>query len=105
MSRSRQSEKQPIIDELALIEHAHMGRSFRARRTVQCVKDKVITIEQAYAVTTIQAKTRERLALTTSNFKMSLKSLTFTESYYFHVYVVSCDVHFRYSHDAIMWTV
>ena len=33
-SRSRQSEKQPIVDELALIEHAHMGRSFRARRTV-----------------------------------------------------------------------
>ena len=22
------------------------------------------------------------------------------ESYYFHVYVVSCDVHFRYSDDA-----
>ena len=32
-SRSRQSEKQPIIVELALIEHAHMGRSFRASRT------------------------------------------------------------------------
>ena len=33
-SRSRQSEKQPIVDELALIEHAHMGRSFHARRIV-----------------------------------------------------------------------
>ena len=33
-SRSRQSEKQPMVDELAPIEHAHMGRSFRARRTV-----------------------------------------------------------------------
>ena len=33
-SRSRQSEKQPIVDELALIEHSPMGRSFRARRTV-----------------------------------------------------------------------
>ena len=32
-SRSRQSEKQPIIVELALIEHAHTGRSFRASRT------------------------------------------------------------------------
>ena len=32
-SRSRQSEKQPIIVELALIEHAHMGRSFRASST------------------------------------------------------------------------
>ena len=30
--RSRQSEKQPIIVELALIEHAHMGRSFRTSR-------------------------------------------------------------------------
>ena len=36
------------------------------------VTDKVITIEQAYAVTTIQALTRERLAVNTSNFKMSL---------------------------------
>ena len=26
------------------------------------------------------------------------------ESYYFHVYVVSCDVHFRYSDDAFIWT-
>ena len=28
----------------------------------------------------------------------------FMESYYFHVYVVCCDVHFRYSDDAFMWT-
>ena len=41
--------------------------------------------------------------ISTSNFKMSLKSLIFTESYYFHVYVFSCDVHFRYSDDAFMW--
>ena len=27
------------------------------------------------------------------------------ESYYFHVYSVSCDVHFRYSDDAFMWTL
>ena len=33
-SRSRPSEKPQIVDELAHIEHAHMGRSFRARRTV-----------------------------------------------------------------------
>ena len=26
------------------------------------------------------------------------------ESYYFQVYVVSSDVHFRYSDDAFMWT-
>ena len=26
------------------------------------------------------------------------------ESYYFHKYSVSCDVHFRYSDDAFMWT-
>ena len=31
---------------------------------------------------------------------MSLKSLICMESCYFHVYVVSCDVHFRYSDDA-----
>ena len=68
------------------------------------VTDKVITIEQAYAVTTIQAKTGERLALTTSKFKMTLNSLIFRESYYFHVYLVSCHVHFRYSDDAFMWT-
>ena len=35
---------------------------------------------------------------------MSLKSLLFTESYYFHVYVVCCDVHFRYNDDAFKWT-
>ena len=40
----------------------------------------------------------------TSKFQMSIKSLIFTESYYLHVYVVSCDVHFRYSDDAFMWT-
>ena len=33
-SRCRQSEKQPVVDELALIAHAHMGMSFRASRTV-----------------------------------------------------------------------
>ena len=33
-SRSRQSEKLPIIVELALIEHAHVGMSIRASRTV-----------------------------------------------------------------------
>ena len=35
---------------------------------------------------------------------MSLKPLIFTESCYFHVYVVWCDVHFRYSGDAFMRT-
>ena len=35
---------------------------------------------------------------------MSIKSLICMESYYFQVYVVSCDVHFRYSGDAFMWT-
>ena len=57
-SRSRQSENQLIIVELALIEHAHMGRSFQLSVQAEqrrCVIDQVITIEQAYAVTTIQA--------------------------------------------------
>ena len=26
------------------------------------------------------------------------------ESYYFQVCVVSCDIHYRYSEDAFMWT-
>ena len=45
-----------------------------------------------------------RKYISTSNLKMSLKSLFFTESYYFQVYAVSCDVHFRYSDDVFMWT-
>ena len=32
------------------------------------------------------------------------KSQICIESYYFHVYVVSCDVQFRYSDYAFMWT-
>ena len=39
-----------------------------------------------------------------SNFQMLLNALICMESYYFHVYSVSCDVHFRYSDDAFMWT-
>ena len=55
-SRSRQSEKQPIVDELALIEHAHIWEGVSVREEQwRRVTDKVITIEQAYAVTTIQA--------------------------------------------------
>ena len=40
------------------------------------------------------------------HFKVSNvnKVANFTESYYFHVHVVACDVHFRYSDDAFMWT-
>ena len=37
--------------------------------------------------------------------RRGLKPQIFTDSYYFHVYVVCCDVHFRYSDDAFMWTV
>ena len=42
-----------------------------------------------------------RKCISTSKFQMSLKSLICMESYYFQVYVVSCDVHFRYSDDAL----
>ena len=42
--------------------------------------------------------------ISTSKFQMSLKSLICMESYYFQVYVVSCDVHCRSSDDAFMWT-
>ena len=46
-----------------------------------------------------------RKNISTSNFQMSLNALICMESYYFHVYGVSCDVHFRYSDDAfLMWT-
>ena len=38
--------------------------------------------------------------ISTSNFQMSLNALICMESYYFHVYSVSCDVHFRYNGDA-----
>ena len=40
------------------------------------------------------------------HFKLSnvtINALICMESYYFHVYSVSCDVHFRYSDDAFMW--
>ena len=58
-SRSRQSEKQPIVDELALIEHAHIWEGVSVREEQwRRVTDKVITIEQAYDVTTIQASIR-----------------------------------------------
>ena len=46
------------------------------------VTDKVITIEQVYAVTTIDAKTRERLALNSSVRHRDLNIAIFlTESY------------------------
>ena len=44
------------------------------------------------------------LFISTSNFQMSLNALICMASYYFHVYSVSCDVHFRYNDDAFMWT-
>ena len=45
-----------------------------------------------------------RKNISTSNFQMSLNALICMESYYFHVYSVSCDIHFCYSDDAFMWT-
>ena len=45
-----------------------------------------------------------RKNISPSNFQMSLNALICMESYYFHVYSVFCDVHFRYSDDAFMWT-
>ena len=50
------------------------------------------------------AATNPQRKVSTSNFQMSLNALICMESYYFHVYVVSCDVLFRYSDDAFMWT-
>ena len=55
-SRSRQSESRRFRVELARLSIMHIweGVSVRAEQW-RCVTDKVITIEQAYAVTTIQA--------------------------------------------------
>ena len=64
------------------------------------VTDKVITIEQANAVTTIQASTRERLALTTSNFKMSNVKV----AYFYGIVLFPRVCCFLRGYDAFMWT-
>ena len=49
------SEEWQIIVELVLVEHAHLRRTFRASFMRRTMADKVITIEHAYVVMTIQA--------------------------------------------------